>query len=200
MSHTNTNTSSIPKAGWQTVANLIQKINQQVDPNLLNPSFPATTLDFTTLYTKLPQKVLCRELKHLIDALFFHKRAHFAPTKRKSNSKSPNKQLYIKINLDTYTASWIRADTQPTNTDSIAYASNTDLADWITTLVSNIYVKVGGTYYKQIIGIPMGTNCAVYLANLLLFSYDSPLSKTALKTKNGKQSNSAPTLVDSSTT
>ena len=40
-------------------------------------------------------------------------------------------------------------------------------------LIDNIFVKVGGCLFRQVIGIPMGTNCAPLLANLFLYSYES---------------------------
>ena len=37
----------------------------------------------------------------------------------------------------------------------------------------NIFVKFGGCLFRQVIGIPMGTNCAPLLADLFLYSYES---------------------------
>ena len=39
-------------------------------------------------------------------------------------------------------------------------------------LVDNIYVRFGEQLFRQIIGIPMGTNCAPLLADLFLYSYE----------------------------
>ena len=38
-------------------------------------------------------------------------------------------------------------------------------------LVDNIYVRFGGQLLRQIVGIPMGTNCALLLADLFLYCY-----------------------------
>ena len=40
-------------------------------------------------------------------------------------------------------------------------------------LVDNIYVRFGGQLFRQIVGIPMGTNCAPLLADLFLYSYEN---------------------------
>jgi hypothetical protein len=40
-------------------------------------------------------------------------------------------------------------------------------------LVTNTFVTCGNTIYKQLVGIPMGTNCAPVLANLFLYAYES---------------------------
>jgi hypothetical protein len=39
-------------------------------------------------------------------------------------------------------------------------------------LLDNIYVRFGNTLFKQIIGIPMGTNCAHLIADLSLDCYE----------------------------
>ena len=41
-------------------------------------------------------------------------------------------------------------------------------------LADNIFVKFeGGCIFHQVIGIPVGTNCAPFLADLFLYSYES---------------------------
>ena len=40
-------------------------------------------------------------------------------------------------------------------------------------LVDNIYVRFGGQLFQQMVGIPMGTNCAPLLADLFLYSYEN---------------------------
>ena len=39
-------------------------------------------------------------------------------------------------------------------------------------LIDNIYVTFGDQCFRQVIGIPMGTDCAPFLANLFLYSYE----------------------------
>ena len=38
-------------------------------------------------------------------------------------------------------------------------------------LIDNIFVQFGGRLFRQVIGIPMGTNCAPLLVDLFLYSY-----------------------------
>ena len=40
-------------------------------------------------------------------------------------------------------------------------------------LVDNIFVVFGGKVFQQIVGIPMGTNCAALLADIFLYSYEA---------------------------
>ena len=39
-------------------------------------------------------------------------------------------------------------------------------------IIENIYIKFRGKVYKQNIGVPMGCDCAPFLANLYLFCYE----------------------------
>ena len=39
-------------------------------------------------------------------------------------------------------------------------------------LLNNLYIIYGGKIYKQVIGIPIGSDCSQDLANLFLFSYE----------------------------
>ena len=48
-------------------------------------------------------------------------------------------------------------------------------------LIDNIYVECGGLIFQQVIGIPMGTNCAPLLADLFLYSYEAEFIQTLIK-------------------
>ena len=37
----------------------------------------------------------------------------------------------------------------------------------------DIFVRFGNKVYRQIVGIPIGTNCAPLVANLFLYCYES---------------------------
>ena len=45
-------------------------------------------------------------------------------------------------------------------------------------LLYNIFIRFGTKPYKQIIGIPMGTNCAPLVADLFLFCYERDFMKS----------------------
>ena len=47
-------------------------------------------------------------------------------------------------------------------------------------LVDNIFVVFAGTVCQQIIGIPMGTNCAPLLADIFLYSYEAEFIQSLL--------------------
>ena len=47
--------------------------------------------------------------------------------------------------------------------------------DALTFLLDNIYIRFAATLYRQIVGIPMCTNCAPLVADLFLFCYERDL-------------------------
>ena len=49
-------------------------------------------------------------------------------------------------------------------------------------LVDNIFVVMAGKFFQQIIGIPMGTNCAPLLADIFLYSYKAEFIQSLLLT------------------
>ena len=46
------------------------------------------------------------------------------------------------------------------------------MCEALTFLLDNIYIRFGSTLYRQIVGFPMGTNCAPLVAYLFLFCYE----------------------------
>ena len=48
-------------------------------------------------------------------------------------------------------------------------------------LFDNIFVQFGECLFHQVIGIPMGTNCALLLADLFLYSYENEFLDNMIK-------------------
>ena len=46
------------------------------------------------------------------------------------------------------------------------------MCDALHYLLDNIFIRFGSKVYRQIVGIPMGTNCAPLAADLFLFCYE----------------------------
>ena len=42
----------------------------------------------------------------------------------------------------------------------------------LTFLLDNIFIRFGPKLYRQVVGIPMGTNCAPLVTDLFLFCYE----------------------------
>ena len=51
-------------------------------------------------------------------------------------------------------------------------------------MIDNIYIRFGDSVFRQVIGIPMGTNCAPLLANLYLFYHEYNFLMKMAKDKN----------------
>ena len=60
------------------------------------------------------------------------------------------------------------------------YTEN-DVVRMLEFLIDNIFVECGGLIFQQVIGIPMGTNCAPLLADLFLYSYEAEFIQTLIK-------------------
>ena len=55
---------------------------------------------------------------------------------------------------------------------SILPMSCQNVCDALTFLLDNIFIRFGTKLYRQVVGIPMGTNCAPLVADLFLFCYE----------------------------
>ena len=126
-------------------------INSGEVPNIKSRGFRATSLstyDFSTLYTTLPHNLIKEKLIYLIEWTF----------KRES---SP----YIACN---------ERQAFFTSEDTKRYKlwSCQNVCEALIYLLDNIYIRFGTKLYRQIVGIPMGTNCASLVADLFLFCYE----------------------------
>ena len=50
-----------------------------------------------------------------------------------------------------------------------------NVCDALTFLLDNIFIRFGTNLYRQLVGIPMGTNCAPLVADSFLFYYERDL-------------------------
>ena len=59
-----------------------------------------------------------------------------------------------------------------TSTDHRGYKlwSCQNVCNALSYLLENIYIRFGNKLYRQIVGIPMGTNCAPLVADLFYFA------------------------------
>jgi len=124
----------------------VHKLLKQCDTKANNLG----TYDFSTLYTSIPHDKLKIQMSWVIERAF----------------KGMNKK-YIKINK--FCARW--SNKKALNSDVVFLDLGT-LIKMITWLIDNTYVVIGDIVFRQTIGIPMGTDCAPFLANLFLFSYE----------------------------
>ena len=119
------------------------------------------TFDFSTLYTSIPHDLLKSRMNNIINNAFKHK-------------NGATRYTHIKVGRN---KSYFTND--PLNGDN-KYTAN-DICKMIKFLVDNTYVRFGGQLFRQMIGIPMGTNCAPLLADLFLYSYENEFLDKLIK-------------------
>ena len=106
------------------------------------------TFDFSTLYTSIPRDLLKSRISNLVDNAFRKKDGSVRYTHIKVTRAKGYFTHYINGGCDNmYTAD--------------------NICRMIEFLIDNIFVQFGGRLFRQLIGIPMGTNCAPLLADLL---------------------------------
>lgn len=129
-------------------------INCLENLNKKSAALDINTYDFTTLYTTLDHDTIKLELGKLID-----------------NCMKNDYNLKIIGNR----AIWCHSSKCP-NT-----ISGTNLKSYINFVIDNTYFTFGDFIIKQNIGIPMGTDCAPNVANLLLHQIESKYILSELK-------------------
>ena len=133
--------------------NLFWSINNsgEVLNKLKSRGFRATSLstyDFSTLYTTLPHNLIKEKLLNLIEWTFKREGSpYIACNERQAFFTSEDTKRY-KL--------W----------------SCRNVFEALIYLLDNIYIRFGTKLYRQIVGIPMGTNCDPLVADLFLFCYE----------------------------
>ena len=127
------------------------KNSNEVLNKLQNKRYLATsisTYDFSTLYTTLPHDLIKEKLINLIQKTFAREQKPFLAC-------NTEHAFFTDEHVQRYTI-W----TFPEVCESLSF------------LLDNIFVRYGNAIYRQVIGIPMGTNCAPLVADLFLYCYE----------------------------
>ena len=124
------------------------------------------TFDFSTLYTSIPHDLLKSRMNNIKNNAFKHK-------------NGATRYTHIKVGRN---KSYFTSD--PLNGDN-KYTANY-ICKMTEFLVDNIYVSFGGQLFRQMVSIPMGTNCAPLLADLFLYSYENEFLDKLIKEGKGK--------------
>ena len=111
------------------------------------------TFDFSTLYTSIPHDLLKSRMNNIINNAFKHK-----------NGATRYTHIKVGRNKSYFTSDPLNGDNQ--------YTAN-DICKMTDFLVDNIYFRFGRQLFRQMVGIPMGTNCAPLLADLFFYSYEN---------------------------
>ena len=141
---------------------VLKKLNKISSMNRANS---VSTFDFSTLYTKIPHDKLKNVMNELIDFCWRGCRdCHIRVTKRG--------------------AQWPKEIPKKDN-NTLTFSKDL-FKEAINFLISNCHFTVGSKIFRQIIGIPMGSDPSPFMANLFLFYYESKFLKELTKTDNRK--------------
>ena len=133
------------------------KNSGEVLNKLKSRGFRATSLstyDFSTFYTTLPYNLIKEKLINLIEWTF------------KTEGLS-----YIACNE-------IQAFFTSEDTKRYKLWSCQNVCEALIYFLDNIYIRFGTKLYRQIVGIPMGTNCAPLVADFFFICYERDFMKT----------------------
>ena len=110
--------------------------------------FRLSTYDFSTHYITLPHNLIKEKLNDLLERTFHREDSlYLACNARNAFFTS---EVHKNYTLRTYQK----------------------VCEALTFLLDNIYIRFGTNLFRQIVGIPMGANCAPLVANLFLFCYE----------------------------
>ena len=134
--------------------------------HLKSPNFNHITsiksFDFSTLYTPIPHDKLKNRLASIIRNSFMFKNGN----RRYKYLVLGHEESYV-VNK---------------HSDSKHKYSEDDIIKMLESLVDNIFVVFAGNVFQQIVGIPMGTNCAPLLADIFLYPYEAEFIQSLLST------------------
>ena len=126
----------------------------EVLSKLKDIGYQATSLSFYGFST-LPHNLIKEKLLDLIERTFYKKEGELYLACNDKNAFFTSKDHHKGYHL------W----------------SCQNVCDALSFLLDNIYIRFGTKLYRQIVGIPMGTNCAPLVADLFLFCYERDFMK-----------------------
>ena len=118
-----------------------------------------SSFDFSTVYTSLPHDLIKAKVLSLVNWCFTRESKTYLCTSDKAGFFNNKKY------------------------DSYKCWSCAELWEAFTFLMENIYVQFDGMVYQQIVGIPMGTNCAPLITDLFLYCYERDFMSDLQKSK-----------------
>lgn len=116
--------------------------------NKSNNVHSVSTYDFKTLYTSIPHNKLKQSLSSTIRSAFTSRKKKFISVSRGKATLCDERKSACSLSVQ-------------------------QLIKCVNFLIDNSFISYKGEVYRQCIGIPMGTNCAPYVANLFLHTYES---------------------------
>ena len=144
----------------------ILKNSKELLEHLQSPNFNQITniksFEFSTLYTTIPHKKLKSRLATIIRNSFIHKNGN---------------RRYKFLVLGREVPYCVKE-----HSDSKNKCTEDSIINMLEFLVDNMFVIFGEKVFQQIVGIPIGTNCAPLLADIFLYSYEAEFIQSLLST------------------
>ena len=126
------------------------------------------TYDFSTMYPSMKIEGVDsveEKMVQYVDLVFEYQ-------KQNGTKKDSGKEKVLLVKHKGIGGWRVRNDLQQQDTDSTKFITAEKLKKWLVTLLQRLFVKVGGRVQRQVIGLPMGTSCSPFLANLSLFMFE----------------------------
>lgn len=126
------------------------------------------TYDFSTMYPSMDLTCVKKKLTDYVTLVFEH-------AKQSEYPLNEPKVLVLRrrgVNKHPWRQACTEQACQCKNTLCQQTVTQERLVQWIVYLVDNLHVRVGDKIMRQVIGVPMGTSCSPWLANLTLFMYE----------------------------
>ena len=111
-----------------------------------------STFDFSTLYTKIPHQKLIEVMNDITDFCF---------------QGGSHELISFSLSSKSY-ARWV-----PNNSKAEIKFSKPMVKEALEYLMNNCFFTFGNKIFRQVIGIPMGSDPAPFMANLFLYHYES---------------------------
>ena len=138
-----------------------KQLLDSIQTNYITSINSIKTFDFSTLYTTIPHDKLKSSLPSIVHQAFCFK-----------NGKKRYEYIVVNCNSTYFVKNHSNAKHKYTEHDIVRM---------INFLIDNIFVECGGEVFQQVIGIPMGTNCAPLLADIVLYSYEAEFIQTLIR-------------------
>ena len=116
------------------------------------------TYDFATMYTSMQLSDIKGKMHQYVDLVFQYQRKSGSERVLKMRRKGRSE--------------WAAKTGNQTDKPETKYIDAERLKRWISYLLRRLFVKVGNKVMLQEVGLPMGTSCSPFLANLVLFMYE----------------------------
>jgi len=123
------------------------------------------TYDFSTMYTSMKLECVEEKMKQYVDLVFEYQ-------KQNGSKKDRGKEKVLLVKHKDIGGWRVRNDEQQRDTDSTKFITAETLKRWIAYLLQRLFVKVGDRVQRQVIGLPMGTSCSPFMANLVLYMFE----------------------------